>query len=288
MKAAQLQREIAGVYRPASTPVGPRPGFTAPAGGVHVTSHEDGGADELNVAGLSGVLADPQTPDPAGLDLEVQFNGAGVQAGAPNIRYDPATDTTRLGGASHYTEIEADGTIRCNGDATTWDDVNISGLALGTGPAAPAVIAIAGTGIRAYAFVGTGVLADELHGSIESLHDFLEASDIVAHVHWMPTTNDAGNVKWQLEYIWISRTGAVAGSTTISVTTAAGGTAWTMKRSDFPAIDGSAREIGDRFIFRIFRDPADAADTYAFDAAVMDFGVHYQKDTMGSRAVASK
>ena len=28
----------------------------------HVSTHQDGGADELNVAGLSGVLADPQTP----------------------------------------------------------------------------------------------------------------------------------------------------------------------------------------------------------------------------------
>lgn len=31
-------------------------------GGAHATSHENGGADEINVAGLSGVLADPQTP----------------------------------------------------------------------------------------------------------------------------------------------------------------------------------------------------------------------------------
>ena len=29
---------------------------------AHATSHQDGGADEINVGGLSGVLADPQTP----------------------------------------------------------------------------------------------------------------------------------------------------------------------------------------------------------------------------------
>jgi len=29
---------------------------------THATSHENGGADEINVAGLSGELADPQTP----------------------------------------------------------------------------------------------------------------------------------------------------------------------------------------------------------------------------------
>ena len=32
------------------------------AGGSHAASHQNNGGDELNVAGLSGVLADPQTP----------------------------------------------------------------------------------------------------------------------------------------------------------------------------------------------------------------------------------
>lgn len=31
-------------------------------GGPHATSHQDGGTDEINVGGLSGVLADPQPP----------------------------------------------------------------------------------------------------------------------------------------------------------------------------------------------------------------------------------
>jgi len=38
--------------------VGSAPGIPGP----HATSHENGGADEIDVTGLSGVLADPQTP----------------------------------------------------------------------------------------------------------------------------------------------------------------------------------------------------------------------------------
>ena len=199
-----------------------------------------------------------------------------------------STDLFKIGDGVNFTRVEADGTVVFKGDATTFNDINISGLALGTGPAAPAVIAIAGTGIRAYAFIGTGVLSDELHGSIETLHDYLEGSNIVPHVHWMPSTNDVGNVKWQLEYIWISRTGTVAGSTTIDVTVAAGGTAWTLHRTDFPTIDGTGRVIGDRFMFRLFRDPADGSDTYGFNAALMDIGVHFESDTLGSRQVTTK
>jgi hypothetical protein len=174
------------------------------------------------------------------------------------------------------------------GDATNFNDINVPGLALGTGVSAPAIIALAATGIRAYAFLGTGVLVDELHGSIEILHDYLEASNIVPHIHWCPTTTDVGNVKWQLEYIWINGAGTIGAATTISVTTAAGGTAWVAKRSDFSAISGAGMAIGSRFMFRVFRNPADAADTYAFDAAMLDFGLHYERDTLGSRQVTTK
>ena len=36
--------------------------YATAGGGDHAATHQNGGADELNVAGLSGVLADPQTP----------------------------------------------------------------------------------------------------------------------------------------------------------------------------------------------------------------------------------
>ncbi len=46
-------------------PTNGRTKVTIPGGGtpsVHATSHQNGGSDEISVAGLSGTLADPQTP----------------------------------------------------------------------------------------------------------------------------------------------------------------------------------------------------------------------------------
>jgi hypothetical protein len=255
---------------------------------AHNTSHENGGDDEINVAGLSGELADLQPPKVAGSDSNVQYNNGGFIGGAANIRYDDGALKTRLGGVSDYTEVEADGTVVFNGDAVVFNDINIPGNSLGIGPSAPAVVAIAGSGILAYAFIGTGVLEDELHGSMEILHDYKEGSDIVSHVHWMPSTADVGNVKWQMEYIWVNRGGTAGASTTIDVTTAAGGTAWVGHISSFPAVSGAGMEMGSRFMFRILRDPADVADTYGFDAVLLDIGVHYERDTVGSRTVAAK
>jgi len=53
------------------------------AGGAHAVNHEDGGTDEIDVTGLSGVLADPQTPAAhthAPADVTPQGTGSGLDA----------------------------------------------------------------------------------------------------------------------------------------------------------------------------------------------------------------
>lgn len=115
------------------------PAPAAPTGGggatlQHNSSHQDGGSDELNVAGLSGELADPQpslahdiitghtfpggtsgflradgtfaTPPssppsaatpPGGSDTEVQFNDGGSFGGDSNFTYVKATKSLYVG-----------------------------------------------------------------------------------------------------------------------------------------------------------------------------------------------
>jgi len=67
-----------------------------PTAGVHATSHQNGGSDEVSVAGLSGVLADAQIPSTPGVIASFRL----VQSGQPT-----ATDTLSIG-ADVY---EADG-----------------------------------------------------------------------------------------------------------------------------------------------------------------------------------
>ena len=62
----------------------------------HATRHEDGGVDELNVQGLSGLLADPQTPDTEDVQDIV---GAFVEAATGSnisVDYDDANDTLTI------------------------------------------------------------------------------------------------------------------------------------------------------------------------------------------------
>lgn len=192
-------------------------------------------------------------------------------------------------GITDRTVIEADGTIRLDGAATTWNDINISLIPPATGPAEPAIIAVNGdASLKCYAFSGTNPTPDELSSSMEIIHDYKEGTDIIPHIHWAPTTTDIADVKWQLRYMWVNKDGTFSGATTIFATVTTSGTAWREQRTSFPSISGSGKQIGSRFLYRLFRDATDVADTYAFDAAVFDFGIHYECDTLGSRQTTTK
>ena len=109
-----------------------------------------------------------------------------------------------------------------------------------------------------------------------------------AHVHWMPTDADAGNVKWQLEYSWQNADGTFAAPTTISIVDATDTTAWKHHIAVFPVIGGSGINVNNAIVFRLFRDPGDGDDTYGSDAALIQIGIHYEANTMGSRQLTSK
>lgn len=194
----------------------------------------------------------------------------------------------RFGGETDYTEFETDGTPAFVGEASNWNDINKSLLPLSTGANVPSIIAVNGAArLKVRAFNGIGTV-NELGESLELLHDYKEESDITPHLHWCATTASAGNVKWQLAYMWVDRDGTFGAETVISVTVAASGVAWKEQRTNFPAISGAGKHIGSRFVFVLFRDPSDVADTYAADAAAFDFGIHYERDTIGSRQITAK
>lgn len=195
----------------------------------------------------------------------------------------------RIGAESDYTEFEADGTPVFTGNATNWDDINISLVPSVTGAAAPAIIAVNGdSALKCYAFAGTGIAADQLSSSLEILHGYKEGTDITPHVHWAPTTADVADVKFHCRYMWVERDGVFSGATTTTVTVTTPGVAWKEMRTNLPAISGAGKHIGSRFVFTLFRDPADVADTYAQQVAVHDFGVHFERDTIGSRQIIAK
>lgn len=163
----------------------------------------------------------------------------------------------------------------------SWNDINIGSIGLGTGASAPDNVAISSTSILVKAFDGN-VTTEQLYGAVELLHGYKEGTDISPHIHWLPTTNGTGNVRWQLEYVISDHDNpALVSSTTITVDSSATGIAWKETVSEFPDISGTNLKIGNQFAFRLFRVPT-APDDYPSDAAVLTVGIHYQQNTLGS------
>ena len=119
-------------------------------------------------------------------------------------------------------------------------------------------------------------------------HGYKEGTTLYPHVHWEKTTNASGNVKWEVEYQW-SRIGETRDSaTSISATAVASATPDTDTAdkhliTPFPEISDSDAQISDMLIMQLKRLGGDAADTYGADARLIEFDIHYESDTQGSR-----
>lgn len=197
-------------------------------------------------------------------------------------------DSLRAGNfaGGNYTEFEADGTVKFNGDATVWEDANIGAASLPGGTSAPDLdVALDGTTIYQPVFNGSATM-EQLFASIEIPHATKLNDSIYPHVHWTPTSASAGDVTWIIKYAMCTDSNTITGEDSLVVTTAAGGTAWRRKTTPFRGV--YCNHLGTQFMFRFYREPTRTTDTYPDDAMVFTIGIHYKKDTEGSRLITTK
>jgi hypothetical protein len=170
-----------------------------------------------------------------------------------------------------------------------WDDIRVAGSNLKLlGSKDPGFEAFTG-GVYAYYFADEAVNEDEVFFSIQIPHDYKEGSDVTPHVHWAPEDNTAGNVRWALEYEWQNIGTAYAGTTTITVDAASPAVAKQHAVGTFSAITGTGKTISSMMLCRLYRNSSHANDTLTGKKAyLLEFDLHYQKDTMGSRQISTK
>lgn len=119
-------------------------------------------------------------------------------------------------------------------------------------------------------------------------HGWVEGSKIIPHVHWTKTTSASGNVLWRFEYQVANVGDAFPGSwTQIDATSTVPGTPDNNNAnehliSSFGTLDMSGCEISCILKMRISRVGGDASDTYGADAKLLEFDIHYERDSDGS------
>ena len=145
--------------------------------------------------------------------------------------------------------------------------------------------------LTAYGFA----VDDYLESTAELLHSYKEGTALEIHIHW--ATNgldvDARAVKWEVEYtIANENTGVfttntlLTGQTTIAANTA---DRTHLDTSMSATIAGTGRKIGDVILFRVRRIAATGGlSAPSANPFGLNLGIHYEKDTLGSRAIGVK
>jgi hypothetical protein len=194
-----------------------------------------------------------------------------------------------IGSATNNTSFSPTGTQRMNGSATVWNDLNIPGLAVRTQGTADPALSTFGSTTRIFTFSGTTM--NEVFFTVQLPHSYKEGSDIEPHVHWCPMTSPAStlNVRWGLDYQWQNNTDVfTATDTAVLATGATGIVGYKHLITSFGNITGTGKTISSILVCRLYRLPADAADTYTGAAGLLAIDFHFESDTLGSETEYGK
>lgn len=173
-----------------------------------------------------------------------------------------------------------------------WRDITAGFTTCATGGAVPTYGAYNGTAI--YAYFLSNSATQELFVEFHIPHDYVPGSDIFIHTHWSQTTVDSGGtagvpgvIKLNYDALYAKGFNQGSGSqfpaapTTVSLTQQASTTVRNhmvaeTQLSTAGAIGGNAIEVDGIILVRMWRNPADAADTLNQVPYVHFCDIHYQ------------
>lgn len=121
-------------------------------------------------------------------------------------------------------------------------------------------------------------------------HDWKEGSNIIPHIHWSPTNTNTGTTEWELEWQIANIDGTFSGSWSDDTLNDDGdGVTDKHQCASFSEIDMSGHTLSCIIKFRLWRRGSTGGDDdYNANAKLLEFDIHYQKDSLGSREETTK
>ena len=244
----------------------------------HEDRHQDGGIDELSHDGLKDFVANEH----------IDWTAAPTKNFANN-----GTLKTGDGGTTDYAEFEDDGTLKFNGAAIVYDDlqVSISNIRLPVSNAPTWRLYNHGIG-GGVTFPVLGFAVDEyIYFDVQTQHSMKLNTILDNHIHFTtPTDGDAEYINFQLDTIVAGINGAWAvptGSPFTSEHVMDGDYSDLHKLLDIADIPASNNTVSSVYKCKLGRIDA-SQDEYPGEVYLQFTDCHYQKDTVGSRLEASK
>lgn len=165
---------------------------------------------------------------------------------------------------------------------TFWDDLKFPATGINPPGAAADPVVNSTNGLLEFSASATNTVAIQ----VQLPHDWKAGSIISPHVHWRKKTEGAGNVTWQLtyEFVDIGDTFTDSPTTLTSSTAVRGGgdTALVHSLTSFGDVSMTGLGISCMGILTVSRIGGDSNDTYAGVAQLLEFDIHYQRDSIGS------
>jgi len=140
------------------------------------------------------------------------------------------------------------------------------------------------TGVYGYSFAAAAL--NELWLSFHIQHDYKVGTTLYPHIHWLPSTSNAGTVRWGME--WTAARGHgqdVFGNTVFNyVEQAAPAIAYRHMLAEVaaPGITVANAEPDMIILCRVFRDAAHVNDTYPDACFGLMLDAHYQINRAGT------
>ena len=177
-----------------------------------------------------------------------------------------------------------------------WRDITAALHARATGAAAPGFVAYNSTTIFQYQY--SNGATQEMWIEFHMLHDYVPGSDVFIHAHWSQVEIDTGgpagvpgDCKWSFDALYSKghqQQAFPAAVTTVSATQTASGTVRQhmiaeVQLSSSGAIGVNALEVDGIILVRVWRNPADAADTLNKAPFLHFVDLHYQSTNMATK-----
>jgi hypothetical protein len=210
----------------------------------------------------------------------------GVGTTVPAATLD-VSGNAHIGSSTSYASIDTDGTLSFVGNATVYDDLQVT-LNSATALSAPTITTKYGS--RLYTFSDEAVNEDQLPFTAQLPHGYKVGSPIEAHVHYTGEDNTSCNFVWGLEYRWTNYGSPVLATSDIAVVVSSNNAVTDYHNiADFPSITIATRDISSIVTGTLYRNSTNAMDTCnAKSAYLLAFDIHYEIDQAGSRTEYGK
>lgn len=167
-------------------------------------------------------------------------------------------------------------------DVGKWDDLRFPAQAINPPGAVSDPIRDTDDGTLLFGSTGTEIVM----GLALMPHGWIHGSAIHPHVHWAATSPIGGNVKWKLDYKVFGKDELIPSEWSSEEIVIDNPGLGIHTVSLFPSVDMTGFELATIMQWRLSR--VGGEDTHNANAKMLEFDLHYQKDSFGSYAEFAK